>query len=235
MCFHFPGSEQQVLQNLSLTIPVGKVTAIVGQSGSGKTSLIKLLLKFYAADSGLITVGQREFDTINAVNWRDKCGSVLQDSFIFADSIAANICLAEYVDEARLVQAAKMANIHLFIDSLPRKYQTVIGENGLGISQGQRQRMLIARAVYKNPEVIFFDKATNALDANNEKEIMANLEPFLAGKTVIVSAHRLSTVKYADQIILLRDGRIVEIGTHEQLLDNRKSYYELVENQLTLS
>lgn len=235
VCFRFPGSEQPVLRHLSLTIPVGKVTAIVGQSGSGKTSLIKLLLKFYAADSGLITVGEREFDAINAVNWRDKCGSVLQDSFIFADSIAANICLAEHVDEARLVQAAKMANIHVFIDSLPRKYQTVIGENGLGISQGQRQRILIARAVYKNPEVIFFDEATNALDANNEKEIMANLEPFLAGKTVIVSAHRLSTVKYADQIILLRDGRIVEIGTHEQLLGNRQSYYELVENQLTLS
>ncbi|WP_151088601.1 peptidase domain-containing ABC transporter [Hymenobacter baengnokdamensis] len=233
--FHFPGSEQQVLQNLSLTIPVGKVTAIVGQSGSGKTSLIKLLLKFYTADSGSIRVGRREFTSINAINWRDKCGSVLQDSFIFADSIAANICLDEYLDEARLVKAARMANIHVFIDSLPRKYQTVIGENGLGISQGQRQRILIARTIYKNPEVIFFDEATNALDANNEKEIMANLAPFLAGRTVIVSAHRLSTVKYADQIILLHDGRIVEIGTHEQLLANRKGYYQLVENQITLS
>ena len=233
--FHFPGNEQHVLRNLSLTIPVGKVTAIVGQSGSGKTSLIKLLLKFYSADSGSIMVGQREFASINAVNWRDKCGSVLQDSFIFSNSIADNICLDESVDEARLIRAAKMANIHAFIDSLPRKYQTVIGENGLGISQGQRQRILIARTIYKDPEVIFFDEATNALDANNEKEIMANLEPFLQGKTVVVSAHRLSTVKYADQIILLHDGRIVEIGTHEQLLENRKGYYQLVENQLTLS
>lgn len=233
--FRFPGTEQQILRNLSFIIPAGKVTAIVGQSGSGKTSLIKMLLKFYAPDGGAVLVGGHDFAALNAVQWRDKCGSVLQDSFIFSDSIAANICLAETMNEEKLIRAAEMANIHAFVDSLPRKYQTVIGENGLGISQGQRQRILIARAIYKDPELIFFDEATNALDANNEKEIMANLEPFLAGKTVVVSAHRLSTVKYADQIILLHEGRIMEMGTHEQLLGNRKSYYQLVENQLTLS
>lgn len=226
--------DQCTLKNISLVIPAGKTTAIVGMSGSGKTTLIKLLLKFYSPLSGRILIGDNSLEEINSTSWRDKCGSVLQDSFIFSDSIAGNIALDEFIDGQKLDNAVKMANIHTFITSLPLKYQTRIGENGIGISQGQKQRILIARAIYKNPDIIFFDEATNALDANNEKVIMQNLSSFFQGKTVIISAHRLSTVKNADQIILIDEGKIIEVGSHQDLLAHKHKYYQLVENQLTL-
>jgi len=222
------------LRDISLVIPCNKVTAIVGMSGSGKTTLIKLLLKFYQPLTGAISFGGVDLQEINSVSWRDSCGSVLQESFIFADSIGGNIALAEVIDRDKMVSAAKMANINTFIDSLPLKYDTRIGENGLGLSQGQKQRILIARAIYKEPRILFFDEATNALDANNEKVIMENLQSFFKGRTVVISAHRLSTVKNADQIILIDNGRIVEVGNHTNLLANKNKYYHLVENQLTL-
>jgi len=222
------------LKNISLTIPPNKITAIVGMSGSGKTTLIKLLLKFYQPIQGDILIGNQSLSKINPISWRDKCGSVLQDSFIFSDTIGGNISLGEYLDYEKLKSAAQMANIHVFIDSLPNKYQTKIGENGLSLSQGQKQRILIARAIYKQPQILFFDEATNALDANNEKVITENLAPFFKGRTVVISAHRLSTIKNADQIILIDNGRIVEIGNHIDLLANRNKYYNLVENQLTI-
>lgn len=223
------------LKNISLTIPSNKVTAIVGMSGSGKTTLIKLLLKFYKPLQGCITIDGADLETINSVSWRDSCGSVLQESYIFSDTIGGNIALAEVTDYPKMESAAKMANIHTFIESLPAKYNTRIGENGLGLSQGQKQRILIARAIYKEPDILFFDEATNALDANNEKVIMENLQSFFKGRTVVISAHRLSTVKNADQIILVDNGCIVEVGNHLNLLANKNKYYHLVENQLTLS
>jgi ATP-binding cassette subfamily B protein len=222
------------LKNISLNIPPNKITAIVGMSGSGKTTLIKLLLKFYEPLQGEILIGDQSLSEINPVSWRDKCGSVLQDSFIFSDTIGGNIALDEFLDYNKLRSAAQMANIHVFIDSLPNKYQTKIGENGLSLSQGQKQRILIARAIYKQPQVLFFDEATNALDANNEKVITENLKPFFKGRTVVISAHRLSTIKNADQIILIDNGRIIEIGNHDDLLANKNKYYNLVENQLTI-
>jgi ATP-binding cassette, subfamily B, bacterial len=235
LSFHYPGQEKiQVLRNISLHIPEGKITAIVGASGSGKTTLLKLLLKFYAPIEGGIYVGSEPLDNMQSAFWRSECGVVMQDGFIFADTIANNIALKEPVDKQKLLQAAHVANIHEFIMSLPGEYNTRIGQDGIGLSEGQKQRLLIARAVYKNPRYIFFDEATNALDANNERVIMRNLEAFFKGRTVVIVAHRLSTVKNADQIVVLDRGEIVESGVHEELAARRQSYYTLVKNQLEL-
>ncbi|NMC99726.1 MAG: peptidase domain-containing ABC transporter [Bacteroidales bacterium] len=224
-----------VLENISMTIPEGKITAIVGTSGSGKTTLIKLLLGFYKPEKGEIRVGTSLLSNINGSFWRSKCGVVMQEGFIFSDTIAENIAPGdENIDTQKMTHAAKVANIHSFIENLPLGYNTKIGQEGSGISQGQRQRILIARSVYKNPEFIFFDEATNSLDANNEKIIMDNLNEFFKGKTVVVVAHRLSTVKNADQIIVLEKGKITEQGNHDSLTQLKGAYYELVKNQLEL-
>lgn len=240
--FTYPGAgNEPVLKNITMQIPHGKVTAIVGTSGSGKTTLLKLLLKFYDAKSGEIYVGdQVESTGLNLSNishraWRKQCGVVMQDSFIFSDSIAKNIAVGEdYPDKERLRYAAKIANITAFIESLPLGYNTKIGAEGTGVSAGQRQRILIARAVYKNPELILLDEATNALDANNESTILKNLNLFFEGKTVVVVAHRLSTVRHADQIVVLHNGIIIEQGTHTALTALKGEYFTLVKNQLEL-
>jgi len=225
---------KNVLSNINLSIPFGKTTAIVGVSGSGKTTLLKLLLKFYPPKTGDILIGEHDLTAYSNSFWRSKCGTVLQDSFLFSDSIAGNIALEEHIDVNRLQHAAKTANIDDFINLLPLGYNTKIGQDGQGISQGQRQRILIARAVYKNPEYLFFDEATNALDAENELIIMNNLERFFTNKTVVIVAHRLSTVKHADQIIVLDKGIIIEQGTHEELSNQKWKYYQLIKNQLEL-
>lgn len=238
LAFHYPGTElgmSAILKDINLLIPAGKITAIVGASGSGKTTLLKLLLKFYEPSAGNIHIGRTSLRNISHNAWRAECGVVMQDGFIFSDTIAGNIAVGvEYPDDIRLMEAARIANILGYIQSRPLGFNTVIGAEGVGLSQGQRQRILIARAVYKNPEYIFFDEATNALDANNESEIMRNLDTFFKGRTVIIVAHRLSTVKNADQIILLDHGEIAEFGPHEELVHNSGKYYQLVKNQLEL-
>lgn len=232
--FSYGSEGRKVLEDIHLMIPEGKVTAIVGVSGSGKTTLLKILLKFYTPTEGTVKVGNLHLDNIHSNTWRQHCGTVMQDSFLFSDTIANNIALEEPIDKRRLLQAVEVANIREFIESLPMEYNTRVGQEGLGLSQGQKQRLLIARAVYKDPEYLFFDEATNALDANNEKVIMRNLNEFFQGKTVLIVAHRLSTVKNADQIIVIDKGRIVEFGSHEELVYNKSNYYGLVRNQLEL-
>jgi ATP-binding cassette subfamily B protein len=224
-----------VLKNVSLTIPKGKRTAIVGRSGSGKTTLMKLLLNFYDPTEGSIRVGDIKLTNLSQKLWRRKCGVVMQDGYIFSDTIANNIALGdEIVDKVQLLRSVKMANIQSFVESLPMGYNTRIGPDGLGLSQGQKQRLLIARSVYKNPDYLFFDEATTALDAFNEMVIMENLEDFFRRKTVVIVAHRLSTVMEADNIIVLEDGEIVEQGTHEELTYVQGAYYQIVRNQLEL-
>lgn len=234
--FSYDGADRDyVLEDVCLTIPQQKITAIVGASGSGKTTLVKLLLGFYTPNKGEIRLGDTPIAMINPHLWRAKSGAVMQDGFIFSDTIANNIAVgAEQIDIERLRHAVTVANIRDFIDALPLGYNTKIGMEGNGISQGQKQRLQIARAVYKNPEFLFFDEATNALDANNEKEIMEHLNEFYRGKTVVVVAHRLSTVRNADKIVVLDKGRIAEEGTHRQLTEKRGMYYQLVKNQLEL-
>lgn len=224
-----------VLDGIDLVIPEGKITALVGSSGSGKTTLMKLLLKFYKPAAGNILLGGNDLQHIPAPTWRKQCGVVMQDGYIFSDTIARNIALAgETIDHGRLLHAVNVANIQEFVESLPLRYNTKIGSNGIGLSQGQRQRLLIARAVYNDPEFIVFDEATSALDANNEKVIMKNLDAFFKGKTVVVIAHRLSTVKNADQIVVLEKGKVAEVGTHQQLTSSKGIYFDLVRNQLEL-
>lgn len=225
-----------VLDNLSLLIPKGKVTAIVGSSGSGKTTLLKLLLKFYGLSGGHVLVGSHPLDQLSAREWRRKCGVVMQDGFLFSDTIANNIAVSdEEVDPDKLHHAVQVANIGEFIQSLPLGFHTKIGSEGVGLSQGQKQRLLIARAVYKDPDYLFFDEATSALDSTNEKIIMQNLNEFFQDRTVVVIAHRLSTVKQADQIVMLHRGKIVEVGTHAELTRSQGAYYSLVSNQLELA
>jgi len=236
LCFSYDGSDSHfVLNDLKLSIPEGKVTAIVGASGSGKTTLVKLLLGFYDPNRGTIKIGNTPLNTINPHLWRSKTGSVLQDGYLFSDTIANNIAIGDdEPNKEQLRYATKVANIREFIDTLPMGYNTKIGMEGMGLSQGQKQRILIARAVYKNPEYLFFDEATNALDANNEKVILEQLHQFYQGRTVIVVAHRLSTVRDADQIVVLDKGKIAEVGNHQDLTDKRGIYYHLVKNQLEL-
>ena len=225
----------EILDGINFTIPKGKVTAIVGTSGSGKTTLIKLMLGYYPVSEGNITIGTVPLSDYNIKWWRRQCGVVMQDGYIFSESIARNVAVDDgEIDTNRLLHAVRMANIEEFIESLPLKYNTIIGQDGIGLSQGQKQRILIARAIYKDPEYIFLDEATNALDANNERVIVENLNDFYYGKTVVIVAHRLSTVKNADQIVVINKGRIVEIGNHTTLIEKNGVYYNLVKNQLEL-
>lgn len=233
--FRYIGTEENVLDGISLTVPPNKITAVVGASGSGKTTLMKILLKFYGPNKGEIRYGRHGLETVSPRSWREHCGVVMQEGYVFNDTIAANIAVGEdIIDQKRLVKAAHTANIHEFIQSLPLRFNTKIGNEGTGISTGQKQRLFIARAVYKNPEILFLDEATSALDSRNERIVMENLNNFLKGKTVFIIAHRLSTVKNADQIIVIDQGRIVEKGTHEQLVCQQGAYYSLVKNQLDL-
>ncbi|UTN05587.1 peptidase domain-containing ABC transporter [Flavobacterium bizetiae] len=235
LSYRYLGSDIPVLDDLTLKIPAKKVTAIVGVSGSGKTTLMKLLLKFYEPEKGEITIGNTQFKNISQKAWRSHIGAVMQEGFIFSDTIANNIAFGvDKVDKERLVYAADVANIKEYISGLPLGYNTKIGAEGTGMSTGQKQRMQIARAVYKNPEILFFDEATSALDANNEKEIMRKLDIFFKDKTVVVIAHRLSTVMNADQIVVLDKGKIIEIGNHSALVEQKGNYFELVKNQLQL-
>ncbi len=236
LSFRYEGPDSElVLDKVNLLIPPGKQTAIVGTSGSGKTTLVKLLLGFYPPSEGEILLGENRMEAFSLREWRQQCGVVMQDGFIFSDSIASNIAPgAEFIDKVLLLHAAQVANIAEFIDTLPLGYNTKIGPEGHGLSQGQKQRILIARAVYKDPQFIFFDEATNALDANNERTILENLQEFFKGRTVVVVAHRLSTVRNADQIVVIEKGQIVEVGTHVELSAKKGAYYTLVKNQLEL-
>ena len=230
-----PHNPNKTLDGISITIPEGKVTAIVGTSGSGKTTMIKLLLGYYPQLPGEITIGSTDLQKYNLKWWRKHCGVVMQDGVIFSESIARNIAVDDgEIDKECLLQAARIACIDSYIQTLPLKYNTLIGQDGIGLSQGQKQRILIARAVYKNPDYIFLDEATNALDANNERAIVENLMEFYKGKTVVIVAHRLSTVKNADQLIVIERGKIIETGTHTALIDRQGAYYHLVKNQLEL-
>lgn len=230
-----PHALKDTLSDISLNIPQGKITAIVGASGSGKTTLIKLMLGYYPSTKGSIAIGDKDINEYNLKWWRRQCGVVMQDGVIFSESIARNIAIDDTeIDFVRLEQAAGIANIHDYILNLPLKYNTQIGRDGVGLSQGQKQRILIARAVYKDPDFIFLDEATNALDAKNEKVIVENLNKFYKGRTVVVVAHRLSTVRNADQIIVLDNGKVVETGNHDSLITSQGVYYNLVKNQLEL-
>lgn len=223
------------LKDVDLFIEENKITAIVGTSGSGKTTLLKMILGFYPPTNGEILIGDTRLSNISLKIWREKVGAVMQDGYLFPDTVTANIMPgSEEINEERLVDAAEIACIRGFIESLPLGYNTKIGANGHGLSEGQKQRLLIARVIYKNPDIIMFDEATNSLDANNEKVIVENLAGFFEGKTVIVVAHRLSTVKGADKIVVLDGGRIIETGTHESLIEKRGAYFNLVKNQLEL-
>ncbi len=237
LSFRYEGPYSKlVLKDIDLVIPRGKTTAIVGESGSGKTTLVKLLLKFYPLTQGKIFIGDTLFDEYSADQWRGVCGVVMQDNYIFADTIRRNIILGDKeADEKRLADAIRIANLSKFIDEKPLRLDTKIGSAGTGISGGERQRIMIARAVYKNPDYLFFDEATSSLDAENERIIVENLDDFFVGKTVVVIAHRLSTVKSADQIVVLKDGMIQETGIHSELIQKNGVYLNLIKNQLELA
>lgn len=235
LSFSYPGSHTYALQDLNIKIPRGKVTALVGSSGSGKTTLLKLLLKFYEIEKGLIKLGDHNWQQINPEKWRSICGVVMQEGFLFNDTLANNIALGLEVNYDKLNEACRLANIKEVVDKFPLGFHTTIGSKGFGLSRGQIQRILMARAIYKNPWYVMLDEATNALDAKNEKVIINNLNKFFKGRTVIVAAHRLSTIKHADQILVIEQGKVVEQGDHQQLIQNRSHYYNLVKNQLELS
>jgi len=235
LSYRYKGADEHVLNGINLTVPPQKITAVVGASGSGKTTLMKLLLKFYEPIKGEILYGNHDLKMIAAKSWRDQCGVVMQEGYVFNDTIAGNIAVGQdRIDQERLIKAARIANILEYVQSLPLGFNTKIGNEGAGMSTGQKQRLFIARAVYKDPEILFFDEATSALDARNERIVMENLNHFLKGKTVFVIAHRLSTVKNADQIVVIDQGKITEQGTHEQLLNSKGAYYDLIKNQLEL-
>ena len=236
VCFKYnPHGKQLTLDDISLTIPAGRITAIVGASGSGKTTLVKMMLGYYPPLDGSILLGEDNLNEVNLEAWRSNCGIVMQESVIFTDSIARNIAIEDdEIDMERVQQAAAIANISEFIESLPLKYDTIIGPEGMGCSKGQQQRLLIARAVYKNPRFLFLDEATNSLDATNEREIVESLQDYFKGRTVVVVAHRLSTVCNADNIVVLDHGRIVETGDHKSLCARKGYYYSLIKNQLEL-
>lgn len=235
LSFRYTGAESFVFQDLNLVIPYQKTTAIVGASGSGKTTLLKLLTKFYDPEKGELKIGSTDLKNIAPSFWRNHCGVVMQESYIFNDTIANNIAIGEdTVDKEKLRKAVEIAKIKDFIEDLPLSYNTKIGNEGIGLSGGQKQRLFIARAVYKSPEYIFFDEATSALDANNEKVIIENLGQFFKGKTAVVIAHRLSTVKHADKIVVLDKGVVVEEGNHQELVAKKGEYYRLIKNQLEL-
>ena len=230
-----PHALRKTIDDVNIHIPQGKVTAIVGASGSGKTTLIRLILGYYPVLDGKIAIGNTDINTLNKRWWRRQCGVVMQDGVLFSESIARNIAVDDGdIDKERLLKAAEIACIKDYVTALPLKFNTKIGRDGVGLSQGQKQRILIARAVYKNPDYIFLDEATNSLDANNERSIVENLDKFYKGKTVVIVAHRLSTVKNADQIVVIDHGKVVEIGNHESLTAKRGAYYNLVKNQLEL-
>lgn len=234
--FQYAGPESNwVIRNLNLEIPANKITAIVGGSGSGKTTLMKLLLKFYTPTRGEILYHTYNLNNISQRAWRERCGAVMQEGFVFNETIANNIAVGvEQIDQQQLMEAVEIANIKEFIEGLPLAYNTKIGGNGIGVSGGQKQRMLIARAVYKNPQFLLFDEATSALDSKNERIIMENFDRWFKGRTVVIIAHRLSTVRNADQIVVLDQGRIIEKGKHEELIELKGAYYNLVKNQLEL-
>ena len=230
-----PHALRKTIDDVRIHIPQGKVTAIVGASGNGKTTLIRLMLGYYSVLEGQINIGNTNINKLNKKWWRRQCGVVMQDGVIFSESIARNIAVDDGdIDKERLLKAAEIACIKDYVMALPLKFNTKIGRDGVGLSQGQKQRILIARAVYKNPDYIFLDEATNSLDANNERSIVENLDKFYKGKTVVIVAHRLSTVKNADQIVVIDHGKVVEIGNHESLTAKRGAYYNLVKNQLEL-
>ncbi|MFS4455430.1 peptidase domain-containing ABC transporter [Maribacter sp. 2304DJ31-5] len=235
LSYRYIGNDENVIKGLNLHIPANRTTAIVGASGSGKTTLMKLLLKFYEPNKGSIMYGEHHLNTISHKIWRGNCGVVMQEGYVFNDTIAHNIAIGEdTIDQERLITASRMANIYDFIQSLPLGYNTKIGNEGIGMSTGQKQRLYIARAIYKQPKLLFFDEATSALDAKNERTIMENLNALFEGKTAIIIAHRLSTVKNADQILVMDEGIIKENGTHKELLQIKGIYYSLVKNQLEL-
>ena len=230
-----PHALRKTIDDVNIHIPQGKVTAIVGASGSGKTTLIRLMLGYYPVLEGQINIGNTDINKLNKKWWRRQCGVVMQEGVIFSESIARNIAVDDGdIDKERLLKAAEIACIKDYVMALPLKFNTKIGRDGVGLSQGQKQRILIARAVYKNPDYIFLDEATNSLDANNERSIVENLDKFYKGKTVVIVAHRLSTVKNADQIVVIDHGKVVEVGNHESLTAKRGAYYNLVKNQLEL-
>jgi ATP-binding cassette subfamily B protein len=236
LAFNYGGPHAKpVLKNINHALEKNSVTAIVGRSGSGKTTLVKLLLAFYPPTEGEIRIGDQSIVHIPTDFWRQHCGVVMQDGYIFADTIAGNIALGhEEINKNKLINAAKMACIDDFIDQLPLGYNTKIGAEGLSLSGGEKQRILIARAIYNDPDYLFIDEGTSSLDASNEKKIMENLETVFKGKTVVIVAHRLSTVKNADQIVLLEKGEIMEQGSHDQLTKMKGRYYELIRNQLEM-
>lgn len=232
--FSYGGSKgHNVLNNINIVIPHGKTTAIVGSSGSGKTSLLKLLVGAHDVSKGVITIGGIDMKNINLDWWHRNCGIVMQESILFSESIARNIAIEDgKYNKRKVCEAALFANIENFIKSLPEQYDTKIGPDGIGVSQGQKQRILIARAVYKEAPIMIFDEATNSLDAQNEKDIIHNLDGILHGRTSIIVAHRLSTIMHADQIIVMKDGHVKEIGVHKKLMERKGIYYSLIKNQL---
>lgn len=235
MSFRYDIDSPFALSNICLNIPYGKTTAIVGASGSGKTTLIKLILKFYKPTSGQILINNIDAVNISAKKWRAQCGIVMQDGFIFSDTIAQNIACESTIDYNKLNEVVDLAQIRDYIESLPLRFNTIIGATGKELSGGQKQRILIARALYKNPNFVFLDEATSSLDSNNERRVYQNFQRFFKTKTVVVAAHRLSTVKNANQIVVLSHGKIVETGTHDELIRNKSTYYNLVREQLELN
>lgn len=233
--FKYTSSKEPVLNDINIEIPTNKITAIVGESGSGKSTLLKLLLGFYYPTNGNLYVGDCNIKDINLKDWRKKCGVIMQEGYIFSGSLMQNITLSTLEpDKEKFIKSLKIAELFNKVETLPMKEHTKIGEVGISLSGGEKQRLLIARAVYKNPDFVFLDEATSSMDSITEKNIMKNLKSFLQNRTTVIIAHRLSTIKNADNIIVMNDGKVVEQGTHSELLNLKGVYYTLVENQLEL-